>query len=263
MADDGPSGVSIAGGSSRASELSAGTSKHLRISLERRLRMIAYQRPPQSTCASGTPPLRPGRRRGQTARGARHGDRVGGAPRPAVARGAYIDSHDTEAYQRILTSMLDTMMLHNEKLGCIAQAQPDTAPMALHPLPAAPTRTDPLQVVRGLQMHRRRAARRPQADFHGRLLKAGRGALRVRRRRSGHGAARPDRCGDLRAARLQHHARHARRGWSRTSRRARSGMDPGVALVVALRRAVDEHRDDQPAGRPGAAARRPARSSAC
>ena len=91
-----------------------------------------------------------------------------------LARGAYIDSHDTEAYQRILTSMLDTMLLHNEKLGRIAQAQPDTAPMALHPLAAAPTRADPLQVVRGLQMHVGKLLRdAPQADFHGRLLKQG------------------------------------------------------------------------------------------
>ena len=91
-----------------------------------------------------------------------------------LARGAYVDSHDAEAYQRILTNMLDTMLLQNETLGRIAQAQPDTSPMALHPLRATPTRADPLQVVRSLQMHVGKLLRdAPQADFHGRLLKQG------------------------------------------------------------------------------------------
>lgn len=89
-----------------------------------------------------------------------------------LARGAYIDSHDTEAYQRVLTSMLDTMLLHNEKLGRIAQAQPDTAPAPLQPAAAGNRHAEPLQRVRSLQMHVGRLLREPpQADFAARLAR--------------------------------------------------------------------------------------------
>jgi HD-GYP domain-containing protein (c-di-GMP phosphodiesterase class II) len=90
-----------------------------------------------------------------------------------LARGAYIDSHDTEAYQRMLTSMLDSMLLHNETLGRIARAQPETAPMPLQPGPAS-RQADPLQAVRGLQMHVGKLLREtPQGDFQHRLRRQG------------------------------------------------------------------------------------------
>lgn len=86
-----------------------------------------------------------------------------------IARGAYIDSQDTEAYQRALTNKLGAMLLHDETLGRIAQAQPDvTLPAGLGG--AERKQTDPLQAVRALQMHLGKLLREtPQADFPTRL----------------------------------------------------------------------------------------------
>ena len=90
-----------------------------------------------------------------------------------LARGAYIDSQDTEAYQRALTNKLGEMLLHDETLGRIAQAQPETAPAPLHAA-AASRQADPLQTVRSLQMHVGRLLREtPQADFQERLRRQG------------------------------------------------------------------------------------------
>ena len=91
-----------------------------------------------------------------------------------LARGAYIDAQDTEAYQRALTSKLGTMLLHDEPLGKIAQAQPDAAALAAPNAAPAERRpaADPLQVVRGLQMHIGKLLREaPQADFAARLAR--------------------------------------------------------------------------------------------
>jgi HD-GYP domain-containing protein (c-di-GMP phosphodiesterase class II) len=88
-----------------------------------------------------------------------------------LARGAYIDSQDTEAYQRALTNKIGSMLLQDETLGRIAQAQPDvSAPAGLGG--AERKQIDPLQAVRGLQMHVGKLLREtPQADFPARLLK--------------------------------------------------------------------------------------------
>ena len=90
-----------------------------------------------------------------------------------LARGAYIDSQDTEAYQRALTNKLGEMLLHDETLGRIAQAQPDAKGLPLQG-GAATQRSDPLQVVRALQMHVGKLLREtPQADFQERLHRQG------------------------------------------------------------------------------------------
>ena len=88
-----------------------------------------------------------------------------------LARGAYIDSQDTEAYQRALTSKLGNMLLQDETLGRIAEAHPDAAVNA-RPAGSQRRSVDPLQTVPGPQIHVGTLLREaPQPDFAPRLLK--------------------------------------------------------------------------------------------